>query len=93
MKYADIVADLQRNNAKATGFYTTEQLLDIFNKASVEVPNARQDAVTLTYSGPVDRVLGYTWQAELVCHFCNEHYVVEPPELEAMISELSEVMP
>jgi redox-regulated HSP33 family molecular chaperone len=29
----------------------------------------------------------------LVCHFCNEHYVVEPPELEAMISELSEVMP
>jgi molecular chaperone Hsp33 len=32
-------------------------------------------------------------QAELVCHFCNEHYVVGPPELEAMISELSEVMP
>jgi hypothetical protein len=60
MKYADIVADLQNNNTKSTGFYTTEQLLDIFNTASVEVPNIRPDATTLTYSGPLDT--GYTWQ-------------------------------
>ena len=31
MKYEDIVADLKKNNAKSTGFYTTEQLLEIFN--------------------------------------------------------------
>ena len=60
MKYEDIVADLKKNNAKSTGFYTTEQLLDIFNQASVEVPNIRSDAVTLTYSGPLDT--GYAWQ-------------------------------
>ena len=28
-------------------------------------------------------------QAELICHFCNEHYVVEPPELEALIQAVS----
>ena len=28
-------------------------------------------------------------QAELICHFCNEHYVVEPPELEALIQAAS----
>ena len=60
MKYADIVADLKANNAKSAGFYTTEQLLDIFNQASVDVPNIRPDALTLTYSGPLD--IGYTWQ-------------------------------
>jgi len=60
MKYEDIVADLKKNNAKSTGFYTTDQLLDIFNQASVDVPNIRPDALTLTYSGPLDT--GYTWQ-------------------------------
>jgi len=60
MKYEDIIADLKRNNAKSSGFYTTEQLLGIFNKASVEVPNIRPDALTLTYSGPLDT--GFTWQ-------------------------------
>ena len=54
MKYTDIVADLKKNNAKSTGFYTTEQLLEIFNNASVDVPNIRPDAITLTYSGPLD---------------------------------------
>jgi len=28
-------------------------------------------------------------QAELTCHFCNEHYVVEAPELEALIQAVS----
>ena len=60
MKYSDIVEDLKENNLKTTGFYTTEQLLDIFNSASVEAPNISPDAITLTYSGPLDT--GYTWQ-------------------------------
>ena len=60
MKYEDIIADLNKNNAKSSGFYTTEQLLDIFNMASVDVPNVRPDATTLAYSGPLDT--GFTWQ-------------------------------
>jgi molecular chaperone Hsp33 len=28
-------------------------------------------------------------QAEVTCHFCNEHYVVEAPELEALIQAVS----
>jgi Ca2+-binding RTX toxin-like protein len=60
MNYSEIVSNLEKNNVKSTGFYTTEQLLDIFNKASVEVPNTRPEAITLTYSGPLDT--GFTWQ-------------------------------
>jgi hypothetical protein len=60
MNYSEIVSDLEKNNVKSTGFYTTEQLFDIFNKASVEVPNTRPEAITLTYSGPLDT--GFTWQ-------------------------------
>ena len=43
-----------------TGFYTTEQLLEIFNKASIDVPSISPNATTLTYSGPLDT--GYSWQ-------------------------------
>jgi molecular chaperone Hsp33 len=28
-------------------------------------------------------------QAEVTCHFCNEHYLVEAPELEALIEAVS----
>jgi molecular chaperone Hsp33 len=34
-------------------------------------------------------VLQEEGRAELTCHFCNEHYVVEAPELEALIVELA----
>jgi molecular chaperone Hsp33 len=33
-------------------------------------------------------VLQEEGHAELTCHFCNEHYLVEAPELEVLISEL-----
>ena len=34
-------------------------------------------------------VLQEEGHAELTCHFCNEHYVVEAPELEALIQAVS----
>ena len=46
-------------------------------------------ALQLLGKGELTAMLQEDGQAELICHFCNEHYVVEPPELEALIQAAS----
>jgi len=46
-------------------------------------------ALQLLGKGELTSMLQEDGQAELICHFCNEHYVVEPPELEALIQAVS----
>jgi molecular chaperone Hsp33 len=46
-------------------------------------------ALQLLGKGELTAMLQEDGQAELICHFCNEHYVVEPPELEALIQAVS----
>jgi molecular chaperone Hsp33 len=46
-------------------------------------------ALQLLGKGELTSMLQEDGQAELICHFCNEHYVVEPPELEALIQAAS----
>jgi molecular chaperone Hsp33 len=46
-------------------------------------------ALQLLGKGELTAMLQEDGQAELICHFCNEHYVVEPPELEALIHAVS----
>ena len=46
-------------------------------------------ALQLLGKGELTAMLQEDGQAELICHFCNEHYVVERPELEALIQAVS----
>jgi molecular chaperone Hsp33 len=46
-------------------------------------------ALQLLGKDELTAVLQEEGHAELTCHFCNEHYVVEAPELEALIQAVS----
>ena len=46
-------------------------------------------ALQLLGKGELTSMLQEDGQAEVTCHFCNEHYVVEAPELEALIQAVS----
>ena len=46
-------------------------------------------ALQLLGKGELTAMLQDEGHAELTCHFCNEHYVVEVPELEALIQVVS----
>lgn len=46
-------------------------------------------ALQLLGKGELTAMLKEDGQAEVTCHFCNEHYVVEAPELEALIQAVS----
>ena len=46
-------------------------------------------ALQLLGKGELTAILQEDGQAAVTCHFCNEHYVVEAPELEALIQVVS----
>ena len=46
-------------------------------------------ALQLLGKGELTAMLQEEGHAELICHFCNEHYVVEAPELETLIQAVS----
>ena len=47
------------------------------------------NALKLLGRAELSEMLAEDGRAELTCHFCNEHYVVEAAELEALIQGVS----